>query len=373
LPERDTVIQLAHAGPSVLACGAWLKNTVCVTRDDKVYVSQLIGDLGTPEACRMLEQTVVRMCSEYDVQPEIVAHDLHPDFFSTQFAQSYAAERGLPTIAVQHHHAHITALCAEHGITGAVLGLALDGVGLGTDGTVWGGELLQVQGASFERIGHLRLLPLPGGDRATQEPWRMAAAALFKLGRGDEITRRYSAEPAASTVEIMLKRNINCPHTSSMGRVFDAAASLLGLCHKMQFEAQAAIVLEQSAMRYICAHGEPLSLPHGWHITPDGQLDLLPLLMQLVDERDAEYGAALFHTTLVAALAEWVHQVSQQSGIVTLACGGGCFFNKLLAAGLRQYSNACGIYMLSAQTMLPGDSAIALGQAWVAQQYLLQK
>src|SRR3989338_4693103 len=187
------MIALPFFGPSILACGAWLKNTVCVTRGNDAHVSQLIGDLDSAAARTMFDATVARLCNSLDVQPEIVAHDLHPDFYSTQFAQNYAAQRSLPLVAVQHHHAHIAAICAEHHFNGAVLGLALDGVGLGTDNTAWGGELLQVHtglpplqgegwgGDGVKRLGHLAPLRLPGGDRAAREPWRMAAAVLFRL------------------------------------------------------------------------------------------------------------------------------------------------------------------------------------------------
>ena len=241
---------LPSSGPSILACGAWLKNTVCVTRGNEAHVSQLIGDLDSAEARTMLDATVARLCKELDVQPEIVAHDLHPDFYSTRFAQTYAAQRGLPVVAVQHHHAHIAAICAEHHINDAVLGLALDGVGLGTDNTPWGGELLRVDGAGFERLGHLAPLHLPGGDRAAREPWRMAAAVLFQLGRGEEIAQRFSGQPGAQTVAAMLQRNLNCPITSSTGRLFDAAAGLLGVSEIQSFEAQAAIQLQELAQHH---------------------------------------------------------------------------------------------------------------------------
>ncbi|MBI3901759.1 MAG: carbamoyltransferase HypF [Nitrosomonadales bacterium] len=364
----EHTINLPRVAPPVLAMGAWFKNTLCLTSGNQAFLSKTVGDLDTPAACRAHEQTARALLAMLDEKPCAIAHDLHPDFHSSRFAAQLAAELDVPLIAVQHHHAHIAALCAEHGVDEPVLGLALDGVGLGTDDTAWGGELLQVQGAEFKRLGHLRPLPLPGGDRAAQEPWRMAAAVLFELGRADEITRRFPAEPAAPTVVTMLQRKLNCPRTSSMGRVFDAAAGLLGLCHKMEFEAQAAIALEQAATRYISVNGWPTALQHGWRITVDGQLDLLPLLAHLADERDAEYGAAIFHVTLVAALAEWVRRAAQQTGIATVACGGGCFFNKLLMVGLRERLSVAGIDMLTANVMLPGDTAIALGQVWVAAQ-----
>ena len=263
-----------------------------------------------------------------------------------------------------------------------------------------------MEGAAFERIGHLRPLPLPGGDRAAEEPWRMAAAVLHELGRNDEIVLRCADEPGAATVASMLQRNFNCPRSSSLGRVFDAAAGLLGLCHRMKFDAQGAIALEQAATRYVGMQGMPQELVGGWKIGPsfprkqakrsfelaakrepsvlieldsrfrgndevesdgaDFQLDMLPLLSILANMQEAEYGAALLHSTLIAALSDWAQQASQRSGIKTLTCGGGCFFNKLLAAGLPERMAQAGIECLFPKTLLPGDTAISLGQAWIA-------
>jgi len=370
MPNQTTTILLPNSGPSILACGAWLKNTVCVTRDDKAYVSQLIGDLDSADACLMLEQSVARLCAELDVQPEIVAHDLHPDFFSTQFAQSYAGQHGLPVIAVQHHHAHITAVCAEHSITEPVLGLALDGVGLGSDNTPWGGELLRVAGANFQRIGHLAPLAMPGGDRAAREPWRMAAAVLFQQGRADRIARRFPDQPGAQTVSVMLQRGLNCPTTSSMGRLFDAAAGLLGVSEIQAFEAQAAIQLQALA----ACHGTVAPLAGGYRIAEDGPLaqniilDFSPLLAMLADCSDAAYGAALFHATLAAGLAEWVQQAASMHNILHIALGGGCFHNDILLHALSGKLAAQGLRVLTARQMQPNDSAISLGQAWVAAQ-----
>lgn len=346
--------------------GAWFKNTLCITLDKHASISHSVGDLDTADACRHHERIAHQLLALLPDKPQLIAHDLHPDFHSSRFALLLAAELGVPTLAVQHHHAHIAAVCAEHGLHTPVLGLALDGVGLGTDGVAWGGELLVVDGAIFQRLGHLRPLPLPGGDRAAQEPWRMAAAGLHELGRGKEIAARFPSEPAGVTLAAMLQRGLNCPHTSSMGRVFDAAAGLLGLCHKMEFEAQAAIALEQAATRHIEAHGWPSAVSQGWHLDAAAQLDLRPLLAYLADCSDADAGAAVFHVTLVAALAEWVKTAAQLTGITTLACAGGCFFNKLLAAGLREQMAGCGITMLGGQALMPGDTAISLGQAWVA-------
>lgn len=364
-------IRLPRSGPSVLAFGAHQKSSVCLTRGSEAFVSPHIGDLDNAATCAFLDETVLRMASLLTIRPEVVAHDLHPDTYSTRAALAFAAQYGLPTVAVQHHHAHIAATCAEHSHSGEVLGLALDGTGLGTDDGAWGGELLRVHGARCARLGHLRPLPLPGGDRAAREPWRMAAAVLHELGRNAEIAQRYADEPAAATVATMLQRGLNCPRTSSTGRVFDTAAGLLGLCHKMGFEAQAAIALEQAATHYLAAQDMPQPAANGWRIDPTGQLDLLPLLALLADERDAQYGAALFHATLIAALADWVVQAAQHNGIQNIACGGGCFFNKLLSAGLRERLEGAGLKVLTAKLVQPGDTAIALGQAWVAAQLAL--
>lgn len=362
-------LELSKSAPPVLSMGAWFKNTVCLAQGRQAWVSHTVGDLFQAEACLAHEATARELLQALEAmgqKPVAIAHDLHPDLHSTRFAVQLAAELGIEAIGVQHHHAHIAAVAAEHGISGPVLGLSLDGVGLGTDGQAWGGELLSVNGAHFERLGHLRPLALPGGDRAARDPWRMAAAALFDLGRGDEIATRFADQPGAEIIAAMLAKGLNSPRTSSMGRVFDAAAGLLGICPQMEFEAQAAIALEQNATAYIEAHGWPAPLEGGWHIDANGQLDLLPLLGALSSEPDTGYGAALFHATLVAALLQWVMRAAEATDIQRLACGGGCFFNKLLRTGLAEKVPATGMELLLPKKLLPGDTAISLGQAWVA-------
>jgi len=367
----EHVIRLPRAVKPVLAMGAWFKNTLCIASGQEAFISKSVGDLYSPAACSAHVETARALLDWLGEKPAVIAHDLHPDFHSSRFAAVLAAELDVPLVAVQHHHAHIAALAAEHQMDEPVLGLAMDGVGLGTDGSAWGGELLRVTRTEFQRLGHLRPLPLPGGDRAAREPWRMAAAVLHELGRNSEIPRRFAGQPAAATVATMLVRGLNCPLTSSTGRVFDAMASWLGLCHKMDFDAQAAIALEQAATRYIAAHGMPQPLANGWYIDPAGQLDLLPVFAHLADAPDPEYGAAVFHATLIAALTDWVAQAAQRTGIKTIACGGGCFFNELLSAGLREQLDGRGLKMLTAKLVQPGDTAIALGQAWVAAQLVL--
>lgn len=358
VPQR---IVLPFAGPSVLACGAWLKNTVCVTRGDEAFVSQHIGDLDHAGTRHMLEETVEHLCAILDVQPQVVAHDLHPDFFSTRFAETYADHHHLPLVPIQHHHAHIAAICAEHGVNEPVLALALDGVGLGTDGMPWGGELLRVEGAEFRRLGHLAPLPMPGGDRAAREPWRMAAAVLHQLGRGGDIAARFPTQAGATTIATMLQRGLNCNPTSSAGRLFDTAAGLLGVLETQSYEGHAAMLLEGLAACY----GE-VAVSHGYILDNNGMLDFSPLLVELAECSDAAYGAALFHATLAAGLAAWVARAAGEQGIYSVAFGGGCFLNNILTQALTDRLATHGLRVLTARQVPPNDGGISLGQAWVA-------
>ncbi len=357
-------IRLARSGPSVLATGGFLKNTLCLTRGDEAFLSQHIGDLDNAPTCRALEETAQRMMDLLEIEPERVAHDLHPDFHSTRFAADFARGRGLKSVAVQHHHAHIAAVAAEHGATGPLLGLALDGVGMGTDKGTWGGELLQVDNERFARLGHLRELPMPGGDKAAREPWRMAAAALFALGRGGEIRERFPQQRAAGAVAMMLGGNAHTPPTSSCGRLFDAAAGLAGVREVAAFEGQAAMLYESQSAQ----HGEVDAMEGGFVLGEDGTLDLLPLLGRLADERDAGLAAALFHATFAAALAAWVGRAGSESDIARVALGGGCFLNRILSGGVRRRLEAKGFEVLEARQTPPNDGGLSLGQAWVAMQ-----
>lgn len=357
-------IRLPRSGPSVLALGGYLKNTICVTRGDEAFVSQHIGGLDNPAACGMLVEVTQHLLDILQVTPQVVAHDLHPDFFSSGHAVALAGQWGVPAVAVQHHHAHIAAVAAEHAITGPILGLALDGVGLGSDGTAWGGELLRVDGPQFTRLGHLAPLPLAGGDKAAKEPWRMAAAVLHRLGRGEDITQRFPAQPAAQQLNHLLQRGLNCPPSSSLGRWFDAASGLLGVREVMAFEGQAAMLLEGLAEQA----GAVSALADGYVLHDDGRLDLLPLLARLADETDPIYGAGLFHATLVRALADWAGQAARQQGLRTVALGGGSLLNAVLSRGLRQRLSALGLTVLQAGQVPPNDGGLSLGQAWIAMQ-----
>ena len=405
--------QLPVAAPArVLACGAWLKNTACLLEGDTVFMSPLHGDLGTPEARGALLDSVARLQLQASGPIEAVAHDLHPDFFSTELAQQLAQKLGVPAIAVQHHHAHIAQVQAQHTPGQALLGWALDGVGLGTDLTAWGGELLLVQDFSFERIDHLPPLQLPGGDVAAREPWRMAVAALHRLGLRTHQTPDLNASaplptgttdanankefadtilnlaasahlctgtrapvPAASIkgLNSMLARGLNCPVTTSTGRWFDAVAGLLGVCWWQPEEAQAAIALEQLAAQWLSENAAP---------TLDAELvaaglNLDVLLLRLLalmaaSPDDASrlaaqsQAAALFHVALADALARAAIKAARQHQISAIAFSGGCFFNRILRTRMQDALTQAGLTVHLPLDSAYGDAGLALGQAWVA-------
>ncbi|MGY0791109.1 carbamoyltransferase HypF [Azospirillum argentinense] len=353
-------IRLPRSGPPVLAVGGHQKATVCLTRGDEAFLSQHIGDLDNAATLEFLEESVTHLRRILAVEPVAVAHDLHPDFQSTRFAESL----GLPTLPVQHHHAHIAAVLAEHGGNGPALGLALDGFGLGPDGGSWGGEMLLVEGVGFTRLGHLAPLAQPGGDVAARQPWRMAAAALARMGRGAEIAGRFAASGPADGVRRMIEAGVNAPPTSSCGRWFDAACGLLGVRAVAGFEGEAPMALESLVRR-------PTVLEGGWRID-GGVLDLTPLLESLL-QINAQEGAERFHGTLAAALVAWAMPELAARGLDRVALSGGCLMNAVLAEALSAGFAARGVTALLPRRAPANDGGLSLGQAWVAVQSLLQE
>ena len=354
--EGGTIAQaipLSRPVPTVLGVGPFLKNTVCLLNGDEALLSADAGNLDSVEAIEQFEENVGSLLAVADTDPLLVAHDLHPDFFSTRFARGL----GFETLAVQHHHAHIAAVMAEHGHEGPVLGLALDGFGLGPGNQSWGGELLRVDAGGYRRLGHLALLKQPGADAAARQPWRMGAAALHSLGRDREIAERFKDREGVGVIARMLQGDVNCPATSSCGRLFDAACGLLGVKPVADFEGEAPMALEAMVTRPRVAPGE-------WRID-DGVLQLAGLLEQLCDLPAAE-GADLFHGTLIAAMADWVARAAGETGVRDIALGGGCFFNKVLLGGLMETLEERGLRPLPPLRVTPGDGAVSLGQAWAA-------
>jgi hydrogenase maturation protein HypF len=361
----------------ILAFGAFLKNAACLLDTDAPDAprwSSVHGDLSDPASCVALSESIQALLGEVNHRIDAVAHDLHPDFFSTHLALQVAQEHQVEAIAVQHHHAHIAAVMAEHGLNHPVLGLALDGVGLGTDDLAWGGEVLLVDGEHFERVGHLLPLALPGGDVAAREPWRMAAAAMHACGKTDQIVPRFDpvvGEQAARTITTMLQRALNCPTSTAAGRWFDAAAGLLGLSFRQEVEAQAAMALEQAAARWLQIHTME-TRPGDGNITEDGQIDLRPLFVswlgkdQPSEPSKVDEAAARFHLTLADVLANHTASVAKTRGVRDVALGGGCFFNHILKQRISAQLGAEGLNVWAAQTIPCGDAGLALGQAWVA-------
>jgi hydrogenase maturation protein HypF len=295
----------------------------------------------------------------------VAVRDTHPGYLSTRLA----GEMGLPElIAVQHHHAHIAAVLAEHGRTDRVVGLAFDGTGLGDDGCVWGAEALVADLAGYRRVGHLRYVPLPGGDLAARQPWRVAlgyltldpaAAPAFEAAFAGVAPRERAA------VEAQVARGINTPKASSLGRLFDAAAAVLGVRRVASYEGQAAMELESLAGRRVAA---PLPFPireadGGWVLDP------LPLLAALGEGlragREAGELAAAFHESVIAAGAELAQRAAEMAGLRTVALGGGCFQNARLLLGLRARLEGAGLDVLLPRRLSPNDGAVSYGQAAV--------
>ncbi|MDR3440055.1 hydrogenase maturation protein HypF [Telmatospirillum sp.] len=349
-----TRISLPRPMPAVLAVGAFLKNTLCAIDRDDAVISPPNGNLDTPEAIAGFETAAAAFAALPGWRPRIIAHDLHPDFYSTRWAEEQTA----PALAVQHHHAHIAAVAAENGLFEPLIGLALDGFGLGPSRQAWGGELLLVDGPDFRRLGHLALLAQPGGDVAARQPWRMAAAVLHRLGRDDDIAVAFSGQKGAAHLGRVIAQGLNCPMTSSAGRLFDAACGLLGVHPVAAFEGQAPMALEALVRRPRVQEG-------GWRIDDDGVLDFLPLMEALIG-RDATDGAELFHGTLIAGFEDWAARAAESAGLRKIAMSGGCLFNKVLRQGLCNRLSERGFTPLLARAASPGDPGVSLGQAWVA-------
>lgn len=355
----------ARAG--ILAVGAHLKNTVTLAADRAAYVSPHVGDLDTLETLLHFRQTIDRMADLFRIEPAIVAHDLHPGYRSTAEAMR---REGVTRVAVQHHHAHIAAVCAEHGVTERVVGVAYDGTGYGDDGTAWGAEILVADLVSYERVAHLRTAPLPGSDLAVRTPWR---SALGYLSLEPSLTPLFGRalegvdSRALYVARRQTERGINAPAASSMGRLFDAAAAVLGVRHEVRFEGQAAMELEALAGTY---RGELLPLP----ITSGSQgqlvLDPLPLLAAL-GERAArgmavEALAAAFHDSVVAATVDVVRSICEHYAVGMVALGGGTFQNARLLSSVCDKLAAAGLRVLVPRLLPPNDGGISYGQAAVA-------
>ena len=353
----------------ILATGAEMKNTFCLVQGRDAYLSQHIGEVESLEALDYFREALDHLRGLFKVNPQVIAHDLHPDYLTTRLARDLAAEWDVPRVEVQHHHAHIAACLAEHGMSDPVIGLALDGTGYGPDGAIWGGEVLVADLRGYERVGQLAYLPLPGGAAAIRRPYRIAWGYLqAALGEIPQLPTLSNINPQERGIVIQqVQRGLNTPLTSSAGRLFDAVSALLGICPVTTFEAQAAIALELAAreadLEAIAAYPVPSLV--------DGVLPLDGLLAALVAEVQAGRAiaevAAAFHVTLAEMFAGAVEQVRAQTGLQAVALSGGVFQNRLFLKLMREGLRARGFTVLTHQQVPANDGGLCLGQAVVAQ------
>ncbi len=357
---------------SVLAGGAELKNTFCLTKESLSFVSEHVGDLENQATLASYAHMIQHYEALFAIRPQLLACDLHPDYLSTQYCEQRAEREGLPLLRIQHHYAHIASVLAEQGESEPVLGVAFDGTGLGSDGTLWGGEFLQADLQGFQRLGHIVSRPLPGGERAAREPWRQALWILQELyGQRLAAARPDFAAALPDGWELLLAaagRGLNAPLSSSVGRLFDTAAALLGVRLMNHYEGQAAVELEQ------LAGGSPrLGRILEYTVRSDAgmlAIDFLPVLQQLSEgallDAAARAGLALdFHVTLAAAVAGVMHSLRQQTGIKKAVLSGGVFQNRLLLEATVAALQGEFTVLLNRQVP-PNDGGIAFGQAAVA-------
>jgi hydrogenase maturation protein HypF len=355
-------IRVANELPRVLAVGGHLKNTVAIAVGHEVFLSQHIGDLETLEARQAFERAIDDLCRLYSFKPEAVVCDLHPDYASTQWAE----KSGLPVIRVQHHQAHVAACAAENNVDRPYLGISWDGTGYGLDGAIWGGEFFRVENNQYDRVAHLRPFNLPGGDVAVREGWRSAASLLFELKKKSPQNEKQNGMPHVSPmlrdvgsqlskVQMMLDRGINTVPTTSIGRLFDAVASISGLAHQNRFEGQAAMLLENEIGALQTEEAYPLS---------GG--DWAPLIEQVL--KDTRKGmpvsriAAKFHNALVS----WIVEVATKIGEKQIVLSGGVFQNRYLTERTAALLESRGYTVHTLHHVPPNDGGIALGQAIMA-------
>lgn len=356
----------AHVRPT-LACGPFLSNTICIARGDEAFLSQHVGDLESLEASDSFEMTVEHLKRVLEIDPLVVAYDLHPDYVSTRYALSL---NGVELVGVQHHHAHIAACMAENGLSGPVIGLAMDGSGYGPDGTIWGGEILVADYAGFSRAGHFRTVVLPGGEKAIEEPWRTAVAYLHEIyGRGLfdlDIEFVQSLDPSeGGNIVAMIEKGINCPKTSSCGRLFDAVAALIRLRDRVSFRGQAAVELEM-----VMGEGDDGS--YSFEINREDGLvvDCRPIIRGIVADLaggvDGGTISRRFHNSLVRALTGSCRLLRDETRINRVAMSGGVFQNTYLLGALERALAGEGFEVHTHSRVPTNDGGISLGQALVA-------
>jgi hydrogenase maturation protein HypF len=357
-------IKLPRKGRSVLACGAEIKNTFCLTKGDVAFVSHHIGDMENTETLYSFEQGIELLTRLFQITPELVVYDLHPEYLATR----YAKKMTLPGVGLQHHVAHALSCMAEHGIVGPVLAVVMDGTGYGDDGTVWGGDFLEVEINDYRRWGHLRYIPLPGGDRAVKEPWRIAAAYLARIfGTLEDIRipfiERLDHE-RWSQLSAAMEAKINCPPCSSAGRLFDAVSAILGVRELVNYEGQAAVELEQ-----IADEGEQGAYPFEVDETEGTYIvDPDPIIGAIVEELQGGLSpsriSSRFHNTVAMAIGEVAQRMREHAGLTEIILSGGVFQNALLSERAETLLENLGFVVYTHHLVPPNDGGISLGQAF---------
>ena len=367
-------ITLPGAQQSVLAVGAELKGTICLTRGNRAFLSQHIGDLQNAATLRSMEETIIHMERLLKIEAKVIAHDLHPDYLSTVHAQSI---EGLPRVGVQHHHAHLASCMAENGLEGEVIGVIFDGTGYGTDGTIWGGEFLVGGYAKFRRAGHFRTIPMPGGDAAVKEPFRMALSYLYTIFGEDLFSLNLPCVAEVPEEERklflkMLERRLNSPLTSSCGRLFDAVAALIGLRQRVSYEGQAAIELEAIAEAAASAEVYPFDIAREEEVqVVDFREMLRAVVTDVVAGRPRDEIARCFHNTMAAMVAGVCMKIRTETGMDRVVLSGGVFQNKLLSESVFTLLADNGFHVYTQRLAPPNDGGLALGQAIIAGRSIL--
>jgi hydrogenase maturation protein HypF len=360
-------VHLSFEAPRILAVGAELKNTFCVTRDRYAFLSHHIGDLENYETLRSFEDGIAHFERLFRISPEMIAYDLHPGYLATRYALRRAEREGIPAVGVQHHHAHVAACLAEHGVEAGAeaIGVAFDGTGYGPDGAIWGGEFLLGGYRGFERLIHLAYVPLPGGSAAIRKPARMALAHLLAAGVDlDEgmAPLRALAGAERAAVEHQARTGLNAPLTSSMGRLFDAVASIAGVRHEVNYEGQAAIELE--------ALVDPSEEGRYAYEIGEREVDAAPVIRQAAE--DSRHGlspaaiSARFHNATAEMIVEVCSRIRSDRGLGVVALSGGVFQNVTLLSKTMQRLEQAGFEVLRHQCVPPNDGGISLGQAAIA-------
>ena len=350
--------------PQVLACGALEKNTICLTKENKAFISQHIGDLENLESLQFFEHVISHLKRILEIEPEIVAYDLHPQYLSTKWALE---QKGIKLIGVQHHHAHILSCLAENGDFSKVIGLALDGTGYGEDGRLWGSEVLLVDKASYKRLAHLAYRPLPGGEKAIKEPWRMAISYLYpiygrKLLKLSLPLKEVIEKKKIEKIIYMIEHGINCPLSSGLGRLFDAVSAMLGIKYYIDYSAQAAIELEmcqEEADEGYEFFIDTKEMP--WKIDPN------PVISAIVEDlrRGVSRGiiCGKFHKGIVNILVRICNLAREKTGLKKVALSGGVFQNAYLLTQMENKLKERGFVVYSHSQVPCNDGGISLGQA----------